>query len=124
MIKVSSSPPRANPTVSQSVIDTAYIEDPASARVEWGAEFRSDVQALLTLEALAAVVPEGVRELPPDLTRSAYGHFDGATGSGDDAAAAAVAVKGEDVAELAAVRQWRTTPRNGRQNTARRWLKS
>jgi hypothetical protein len=99
-----------NPTFSAREIDRAYREDPASARAEYGRdgviEFRSDVSTLLADAALSAVVPVGVRELPPDVRREARGHFDAATGSGSDAAGAGIAFVGEP-ATLAAVRQWK-----------------
>lgn len=99
-----------NPTFRRREIQRAFRDDPVSACAEYGRdgviEFRSDVSALLTDEALAAVVLAGVRELPPDPARSAHGHFDAATGSGEDAAAAGIAFVGEPAA-LAAVRQWK-----------------
>jgi hypothetical protein len=96
-----------NPTFSQREIDRAFQEDPVAARSEYGRdsviEFRSDVSILLREETLAAVVPTGVRELPPG--PGARGHFDAATGSGEDAAAAGIAFLGQPVT-LAAVRHW------------------
>ena len=44
-----------NPCVPQQVIDAATEQDPASAAAEWLAHFRSDVQALLTCEAVCRV---------------------------------------------------------------------
>ncbi|HXG71555.1 MAG TPA: hypothetical protein VNJ04_13195 [Gemmatimonadaceae bacterium] len=99
-----------NPTFSQREIDRAFREDPASARSEYGRdgviEFRSDVSALLTEDALAAVVAVGVRERAPERGRVARGHCDAATGSGEDAMAIAVAFDGSP-ADLACVRVWR-----------------
>jgi hypothetical protein len=43
-----------NPCVPQQVIDAATEQDPTSAAAEWLAHFRSDVQALLTCEAVQA----------------------------------------------------------------------
>ncbi len=54
-----------NPSVPQSEIDRAYEDDPQRAAAEFGAEFRSDVEAFLTLEALDAVTVPGRLELPP-----------------------------------------------------------
>ena len=39
--------------------------DPASARAEYFAEFRTDLEMLLTREAVRACVVPGCRELPP-----------------------------------------------------------
>jgi hypothetical protein len=54
-----------NPTVPASVIDSAYEEDPASASAEFGAEFRSDLEAFVSQEAIDACVIPGRHELPP-----------------------------------------------------------
>jgi len=54
-----------NPTVPQAVIDRAEERDPASASAEFGANFRSDIEALLTREAVEAVVDLNVRERAP-----------------------------------------------------------
>src|SRR5260370_2718615 len=54
-----------NPTVPQRVIDEAVETDPASASAEYGAEFRSDIEALLTREAVSAFVSLAVRPRPP-----------------------------------------------------------
>lgn len=54
-----------NPTLGQFVIDRAMARDPAAASAEYLAEFRSDVQAFLSREAIEAVVPSGVRERAP-----------------------------------------------------------
>jgi hypothetical protein len=43
-----------NPSVPQEFIDAQYERDAASAAAEYGAEFRTDVQALVTREAVAA----------------------------------------------------------------------
>ena len=53
-----------NPTVPQKVIDNAYAEDEASARAEYGAEFRSDVESFISREAVEAAVVPGRHELP------------------------------------------------------------
>lgn len=53
-----------NPTISQSVIDRAIERDPASASAEYGAEFRTDVQAFLSREAIEAVVTPECIERP------------------------------------------------------------
>jgi hypothetical protein len=53
-----------NPTVPQSVIDEATERDPASAAAEYGAQFRTDVESLLTREVVDAAVVPGRRELP------------------------------------------------------------
>ena len=48
-----------NPLIDQSVIDEAMLEDPAAASAEWMAEFRDDISAFVTRDAVeACVAPE------------------------------------------------------------------
>ena len=54
-----------NPTVPQRVIDEAMEADPASAAAEYGATFRTDIEALLSREAVTACVSYDVFERPP-----------------------------------------------------------
>ena len=54
-----------NPSVPQSVLDEAYERDPASAAAEYGAEFRTDVEAFISREAVEAVVVPNLSELAP-----------------------------------------------------------
>lgn len=54
-----------NPTVPQRVIDEAMARDPASAGAEYGAEFRTDVEAFVSREVIDRLVPPGVVERSP-----------------------------------------------------------
>lgn len=54
-----------HPSVDRAFIDQKYEEDPASAAAEYGAEFRTDVAAFVTREAVDAVVAAGRVELLP-----------------------------------------------------------
>ena len=54
-----------NPSISQSFLDQEYERDPASAAAEYGAEFRSDIAAFISREAVDAVIMPGVFELAP-----------------------------------------------------------
>jgi hypothetical protein len=54
-----------NPSVPQSVIDNALEEDASSASAEYLAEFRSDLEAFVSQEAVDACVIPGRFELPP-----------------------------------------------------------
>jgi hypothetical protein len=97
-----------NPTIPARVIERAFERDPVRARAEYGAEFRDDVGGLLDEDAIAACVEAGVRERAPDPDADVVAHFDASTGSGEDAAALAIAFRGErGHAALACVRQWR-----------------
>lgn len=54
-----------NPTVDPEIIKSAYAEDEISARAEYGAEFRTDVESYVNLEALDACTRPSHAELPP-----------------------------------------------------------
>jgi hypothetical protein len=54
-----------NPTLPQRVVDRALERDPAAARAEFLAEFRTDLEGFLSREAVTACVSSGVRERPP-----------------------------------------------------------
>ena len=75
---------RMNPTVPQSVIDEAMEADPAAAQAEWMANFRDDLEAFVSREAVDAVVLKGVREIPPRPGLRYVGFVDAAGGSGGD----------------------------------------
>ena len=80
-----------NPAVPQAVIDRAFVEDPASAAAEYGAQFRSDVESFISREAIEAAVVPGCLELPPVSGTRYLGFLDFAGGSGADSATLAVA---------------------------------
>jgi hypothetical protein len=100
-----------NPSFDRATIERAFEVDPVAARSEYGRDgtidFRADISGLLADEALQAVVPAGVREVAPDaIEGTCTGHFDAATGSGSDAAALAIAERGNP-ARLVCVRRWK-----------------
>lgn len=72
-----------NPTLKQSVVDRAYERDAAVASAEYGGEFRTDVEALLTREAVEACVSPGVRERGPVSTIRYFAFVDPSGGSAD-----------------------------------------
>jgi hypothetical protein len=86
-----------NPTISQTVIDTAYEDDPIAAAAEYGAEFRRDVEVFLPAEALDAVRMPGRFEQPfhagvTSHAAHAYVAFlDPAGGTGQDSMTLAIA---------------------------------
>ncbi|MCL6622897.1 MAG: hypothetical protein K6T55_12480 [Syntrophobacterales bacterium] len=94
-----------NPTIGRDLIARDLEADPEAARAEWEAEFRSDLEAFLSWEALQAVVVPGRYELPP---RSGvhYTAFVDPSGGRGDAAALAIAHSegGKVVLDLA--RRW------------------
>lgn len=77
-----------NPTLAQRIIDEAIAEDPASAKAEYGGEFRDDVCTFLPRDVIEAVVVKGRGELPPIAGIEYAGFVDLSGGRVDDAALA------------------------------------
>ena len=83
-----------NPTIDPHVIASAYDDDPVAAAAEYGAEFRSDVEQILPLDALNAVRMVGRFELPPmlsDVGTAYVGFLNPAGGTGKDSMTMAIA---------------------------------
>lgn len=93
-----------NPSVPQSLIDEAMGRDAASARAEYLAEFRADMEMLLTREAVAACVSPGIRERPPIPGVRYFAFVDPSGGSSDSMTLAIAHSEGDDVL-LDAVRE-------------------
>jgi hypothetical protein len=72
-----------NPSLPQRVIDRAMERDPAAASAEYLAQFRTDIEALLTREAVEACVAQNVRERAPETSTSYFGFVDPSGGSSD-----------------------------------------
>ena len=73
---------RMNSTVPQSIIDDAYEADASAAAAEYGAQFRDDLEAYISREAIDAVTLSGVREIPPQPHIRYVGFVDAAGGGG------------------------------------------
>jgi hypothetical protein len=93
-----------NPSIPQAVIDAAYENDPADAAAEYGAQFRSDIEAFVTREAAEACVVDDRFELPP-MADVHYTAFVDPSGGGSDAMTMAIAHKQGKIAILDAVRE-------------------
>jgi hypothetical protein len=99
-----------NPTISQSVVDAAFEEDPASAAAEWGGEFRSDIESFLSREAIEAVVSPGAIERGHISGQRFYAYTDPSGGSADSMTLAIAHMEhrnNEKVVVLDAVRERR-----------------
>ena len=96
-----------NPTIMQSVIDTAYEDDPIAAAAEYGAEFRRDVEVFLPPEALDAVRMVGRFEQPYQAAHrdSYFGFLDPAGGTGQDSMTLAIAHHADGRAVLDVLRE-------------------
>ena len=95
-----------NPTVPQGVIDRATERDPSSAAAEYGAEFRHDVEAFFTHEAVEAVVSPAVFERPRVYNQRYSAFCDPSGGSSDSMTLAIGHVEGK-VAILDVLRERR-----------------
>jgi hypothetical protein len=72
-----------NPTIDPTVISRALEDDEASARAEWLAEFRKDVESFVSREAVDACVVRGRRELASVPNVNYVGFVDPSGGSAD-----------------------------------------
>ncbi len=95
-----------NPTISQKLIDRDMALDPEAARSEWLAEFRSDLEAFLTIEAIQAVTVQGRFELPP-MPNVTYAAFVDPSGGRRDAAGLAIGHKEKDLVVVDVARRWK-----------------
>ncbi|MFC7396526.1 hypothetical protein ACFQU1_04895 [Chelatococcus sp. GCM10030263] len=84
LIMVAHGPSRLlNPNLPQRIVDRALERDEAVARAEYLAEFRSDLEAFLTVEAVRAVTAAGVHERSPKDGLDHIGFVDPSGGSLD-----------------------------------------
>lgn len=96
-ILVWSAPTRTmNPTVPQSFIDAEMEKDPAAASGEYLAEFRTDIEAYVSREALDAVVDWGVSERAP-VPGKRYEAFVDPSGGSADSMTLSIAHKEGDI---------------------------
>jgi hypothetical protein len=72
-----------NPTLPQSVVDRALERDHAAASAEYLAQFRSDLEAFVSREVVAACVDDGVRERMPEERKRYFAFTDPSGGSSD-----------------------------------------
>lgn len=84
-----------NPTIPQEFIDQEYDRDPIAAAAEYGAQFRSDVEAFITPEVVDSCVATGVHELPPQRGMSYVAFTDPSGGSVDSFTLAIAHAEGE-----------------------------
>ncbi len=96
-----------NPTVPAAVITQAYAADAARAAAEYGAEFRRDIEAFVSQEAIDAVTEPGRRDLPP-VAGVDYAAFVDPSGGSQDAMTLAVSHPDGDRAILDGV--WEVRP--------------
>lgn len=95
-----------NPTVKRDgeIILEAYETDPEAASAEYGAQFRSDLESLLGLDAVRACVNENIRERPPE-RRHRYVAFCDPSGGSADSMTLAIAHKEGSTAIIDVIRE-------------------
>lgn len=82
-----------NPLIDSDMVAKAYEDDPVAAASEFGAKFRSDIEAFLPKEVVEACVEPGVSARPYRPGTTYVGFVDAASGTGKDSFASAIAHK-------------------------------
>jgi hypothetical protein len=95
-----------NPSLPAHVVEQALLEDELAARAEYLAEFRSDVEALLTREAVEACVEPGRHEVAV-LPGARYSAFCDPSGGSADSMTLAIAHAEDGNAVLDCLRERR-----------------
>lgn len=95
-----------NPRIDQAVIDRAMERDVASASAEFGAEFRRDIEAFVSLEVVEGCIDPGVRERPRSHAFR-YVAFVDPSGGSNDAMTLAISHGQGDTAVLDCLRERR-----------------
>jgi hypothetical protein len=95
-----------NPTVSEKFIATEYARDPSNANAEYGAEFRSDLEAFVSREVVEAAVVPDRHELPRTDATTYVAFCDPSGGSSDSMTLALCHMEG-DRAVLDLVREYK-----------------
>jgi hypothetical protein len=92
-----------NPTIDAGEIEREYEKDPASAAAEYGGEFRTDIEAFISIDAIRKC-QSGVYERQPDRRVRYYGFCDPSGGS-NDSMTLAIAHKEGSTVVLDAIRE-------------------
>ena len=72
-----------NPSIDPAEVELEYALDPANAAAEYGAQFRTDVEALLSREVIEAATINGRFELPYDPMKNYFAAIDASGGSSE-----------------------------------------
>ena len=98
-----------NPTIDEGLIQRELEADPDAAKAEWLAEFRTDLQAAFSPEALEACTVKGRVELPPSPLIQ-YRAFVDPSGGARDSFALAIGHKEDDTIIVDLVYAWTAAP--------------
>jgi hypothetical protein len=99
-----------NPNISQETFDAELERDPDLNSAEYLAEFRSDLESYVRLEAVEACISHGWFEREPSMSESYVAFDDPSTGSGDDSWALAIShaqCNNANKVTIDLVREWR-----------------
>ena len=96
-----------NPTIPASTVQRAYEDDPTAAASEYGAEFRSDVQAFLDEEWISDAIDVGCHERAPMSRSTKYVCFVDPSGGKRDSFTFGVAHRSGESLVLDIAREWR-----------------
>lgn len=91
--------------VGDPLIAEMYVEDPERASAEFGAQFRSDIVAFITREAVEDCLARDVREMPAASGVAYVGHVDPSGGSADSMTLAVAHLDSDGIAVLDAIRE-------------------
>jgi hypothetical protein len=99
LILVAKAPSRMmNPSLSQQVVDRANEEDPEAASAEYLAEFRGDLEAFVSREAIEACISTGLAVRAPVAGTRYLGFCDPSGGSADSMTLAIAHLEGKRAA--------------------------
>jgi hypothetical protein len=93
-----------NPSVSEAYIAKHMADDPAKAAAEYGAQFRSDIEAFVTREIVDSCTAFGLYEVPPAPLLT-YAAFIDPSGGSADSFSCAIGHVDDDVVMVDAVRE-------------------
>jgi hypothetical protein len=94
-----------NPSLDTALIEQAYEDDPISAAAEYGAQFRSDVAAFVSREAIDGCTQPGLYERLPVRGQQYFAFVDPSGGSADSFTCAIAHLDGNDRGILDCIRE-------------------
>ena len=80
-----------NPDIDPDFLADAYEDDPVAAAAEYGAEFRDDISAFISVDVVNRITISGRTETPPETNVQYTAFVDVAGGTGGDSYTAAIA---------------------------------
>jgi hypothetical protein len=95
-----------NPTVSEAHVEAELAADPARARAEYLAEFRSDVESFISMDTVERLIEPGIVERAP-IPGVIYTAFVDPSGGSSDSFTLAIGHRDGDLSVLDAIRERR-----------------